>query len=167
MKLRTMLGWFAGLVLFAGFAMPQSKPATGFDRLKSLVGEWEAKAESGNSVQVSYKLVSGGSALSEVLAPAGEPEMLTVYNLDGKHLMLTHYCSAGNQPRMRAAAPAGAIKRLVFSFFDSTNLPDPSRGHMHRVMFTFEDSDHFTQEWTWREKGRDTPAVFHFTRGHE
>ncbi len=35
---------------------------------------------------------------------------------------------------------------------------------MHKVVFTFEDNNHFTQEWTWREKDRDTLAVFHFTR---
>ena len=29
--------------------------------------------------------------------------MATLYHLDGDQLMLTHYCSAGNQPRMRAA----------------------------------------------------------------
>ncbi len=35
---------------------------------------------------------------------------------------------------------------------------------MHRVVFTFDDSNHFSQEWTRREKGQDTLAVFHFTR---
>lgn len=164
MQLRTMLGLFAGLVLFAGFAVPQSKPDTGFDRLKSLVGEWEAKAETGNSVRVSYKLISGGSALSEVLAPAGEPEMLTVYNLDGKHLMLTHYCSAGNQPRMRALPSAAGTPELRFAFLDATNLASPAEGHMQKLAIRFEDSDHFIQRWTWRANGQEKVEMFHFTR---
>ena len=164
MKLRTMLGLFAGLVLFAGFAVPQSKPDTGFDRLKSLVGEWEAKAESRNSVRVSYKLISGGSALLETLAPGGEPEMLTVYNLDGNHVMLTHYCSAGNQPRMRALAATPGAKEFNFAFLDATNLASPAAGHMHKLAIRLEDNDHFTQRWTWRDNGKETPEVFHFTR---
>ena len=164
MKLRTMLGLFAGLVLFAGFAVPQSKPDTGFDRLKSLVGEWEAKAESRNSVRVSYKLISGGSALLETLAPGGEPEMLTVYNLDGNHVMLTHYCSAGNQPRMRALAATPGAKEFNFVFLDATNLASPAASHMHKLAIRLEDNDHFTQRWTWRDNGREQTEVFHFAR---
>jgi len=35
---------------------------------------------------------------------------------------------------------------------------------MRKVVFTFKDNNQFTQEWTWREKGHDTLAVFHFMR---
>ena len=164
MKLRTMLGLFAGLVLFAGFAVPQSKPATGFDQLKTLAGEWEGKTENGKSVRVYYKVISGGSALLETLAPGGEPEMLTVYNLDGNHVMLTHYCSAGNQPRMRALAATPGAKEFNFAFLDATNLASPAAGHMHKLAIRLEDNDHFTQRWTWRDNGKEATEVFHFTR---
>ena len=133
MKLRTMSGLLTAVVLLAGAAAVQSSPATGFDKLKSLGGEWEGKNESRAAGRASYKLVSGGSALVETLAPADEPEMVTVYHADGSRPEgsgLTHYCSAGNQPRPEASgralayAPGGS--ELQFVFLDATNLASPA-----------------------------------------
>ena len=53
-------------------------------------------------VYLSYELIAGGTALVERERTDKTPEMLTVYHLDGKRLVLTHYCMAGNQPRMEA-----------------------------------------------------------------
>ena len=164
MKWQTTFCLLAAMALSAVPAEPQSKPATGFDQLKTLVGEWDGKAENGKSVRVSYKVISGGSALLETLAPGGEPEMLTVYNLDGNHVMLTHYCSAGNQPRMRALAATPGAKESNFAFLDATNLASPAAGHMHKLAIRLEDNDHFTQRWTWRDTGKEATEVLHFTR---
>ena len=175
MRLRTMLGLLTALVLLAGAAAVQSSPATGFDKLKSLVGEWEGKNEGGTAARVSYKLVSGNSALVETLAPADEPEMVTVYHADGSRPEgsgLTHYCSAGNQPRPEASGRALAYATggpgLQFVFLDATNLasaaPNVRGGHMQKLAIRFEDNDHFTQRWTWRDKGQEKTEVFHFTR---
>ncbi len=134
---------------------PKSNPA--FEKLKSLAGEWQAKTDDGQSVQVTYKLVSNGSALVETLemGKKGEGTMVTVYHMDGDNLMMTHYCSANNQPRMKAKAASGEIKSLTFSYVDATNLAPPDSGHMHGLVVTFQDKDHMTQQWTWREFGKD------------
>jgi len=68
-----------GLVGFAlsacpAFAQPSGNP--GFDRMKTLVGEWSGQTANGKAVQVSYRLVSSGTALLETLEPADEPEMV-------------------------------------------------------------------------------------------
>lgn len=141
----------------------RSEASTGFDKLKSLVGEWEGKTASGNTVRASYKLVSAGTSLMETLAPAGEADMVTLYHSDGDRLMLTHYCAADNQPRMRAEK-GGEPNTLSFSFVDATNLASAAGGHMHKLVLAFKDNDHFSQTWTWREKGQDRDEVFHFTR---
>lgn len=164
MKLQKMLRLLTALVLLAGVAGVQASPATGFDRLKSLVGEWEGKSESGAAGRASYKLVSGNSALVETLQPANEPEMVTVYHTDGGRLLLTHYCSAGNQPRMRALDYAPGGPELQFVFLDATNLASAEAGHMEKLAIRFEDNDHFTQRWTWRDKGQEKTEVFHFAR---
>lgn len=142
------------------------KASPGFEKLKTLSGEWQAKTAEGLLQRVSYKVVSGGSALMETLKPGkDEPEMITVYHPDGDNLMMTHYCSANNQPRMKAEPVSGEVKTLTFSFLDATNLAGPDAGHMHRLVVTFQDKNHFTQEWTWHEKGQDAPAkVFRFER---
>lgn len=51
-------------------------------------------------VRTTYKLVAGDSAIEETLSHGN---MVTMYHPDGNSLMLTHYCVAQNQPRMRAA----------------------------------------------------------------
>jgi hypothetical protein len=47
---------------------------------------------------------------------------------------------------------------------DVTNLSASDAGHMRKLVVTFGDKDHFTQEWTWREKGKETTVVIHFER---
>ena len=140
----------------APLASAQSNAAAGFEKLKSLVGEWQSKSTEGPTVTVSYQLISGGTALMETLKPANEPGMVSVYHLDGDNLRMTHFCTAGNQPRMRAEAPSGDIKQLRFVFVDATNLAKSSDDHIHGVTITFQDKDHITQEWAVRERGKDS-----------
>ena len=145
-----------GALLFADEKAAAPKSTPGFEKLKSLTGEWQAKTKDGQPVKVTYKLVSNGSALVEMLSMGkGEGDMVTVYHLDGGDLMLTHYCSANNQPRMKALPASGEVKALTFSFLDATNLTAPDSGHMHRLVINFQDKDHMTQAWTWREYGKD------------
>ena len=165
MKTRIMLRLFvAVLALSTAYAVPQSKPASGLDLLKTLVGEWDGKAENGKGVHASYKVVSAGSALLETLRGTEGEEMVTLYHADGNRLMLTHYCAANNQPRMRTEPVTGPTNQLTFSFVDVANVSSLEAGHMHRLVVILEDKDHFTQKWTWREKGREQTEVFHFTR---
>lgn len=106
-----------GVVLDAGQILAQTKAHPGLEKLKSLVGVWEGKRSDGRAVKVTYRLISGGLGLMEILAAAEEDEMVTVYHPDGARLRLTHHCSAGNQPRMQAEVLAGEIKNLTFSLW--------------------------------------------------
>ncbi len=100
----------------------------------------------------------------ERLHAGAEGEMVTLYHPDGERLMMTHYCLANNQPRMRAAAAGSEPKKISFAFVDAANLPSPAAGHMHALELAFQDNDHFTQTWTWREKGQERQEVFQLTR---
>jgi hypothetical protein len=128
-----------------------------FERLKSLVGRWEGRSPRGGTARVTYELVSGGSVLVERFGSDDLPgggAMLTTYYLDGTHLMLTHYCLAKNQPRLRAERFDPARGELEFVFAGATNLTDPRAGHMRRATFYLEDAGHFTSEWEFWEDGR-------------
>ena len=92
----------------------------------------------------------------------GEMDMVTVYHPDGDGVLATHYCSVGNQPRMRSGPGSG--DKLVFDFVDATNLSSPDGLHMRKLVVAFQDADHFTQEWTSRSKGKDETGRFAFTR---
>jgi hypothetical protein len=35
---------------------------------------------------------------------------------------------------------------------------------MHHLTVSFQDDDHLTQDWTWKEKDKAGVETFHFTR---
>ena len=152
------IGWFGGR------AGSQVKPASGFDRLKTLVGTWQAAAPKGGTLTNTIRLVSNGSALEEIFQSSEDDQMVTLFTADGDRLALTHYCAAGNQPRMETSAIAGDPKEFDFSFTGITNLMNPNAGHMHHLVIQIADQDHFTEQWTWRENGKDRIHTIHFTR---
>jgi hypothetical protein len=156
------------LLLTFAFVSPQcfsqASRNPGFEKMKTLLGEWEGRTQDGGAVRVSYKLVSGGTAVMETLQPPDEPEMVTLYTVDGNRLVMTHYCPTSTQPHMRTAEVDGAPRQLEFSFVDATNLSSPLVGHMQRLSISFDDTKHFTQVWTWRENGKDIPHEFRFGR---
>jgi hypothetical protein len=135
-----------------------------FEALKPLVGGWQGSSDEGKPVTISYALVSGGSALVETLETGKDPGMVTVYYPDGDRLMMTHYCSLHNQPRMRATAPPAVGGKLPFEFVDATNLTSPDAMHMHRLVVTLVDKDHIVQEWTWKHGEKEGTTAFRLER---
>lgn len=132
---------------------PAVDAAAAFDRLKTLVGEWEAE---GGKARLTYELTAGGTAIVERESGEKMPAMLTVYHRDKDRLLLTHYCMAGNQPRMEAQAFDPATRELRFEFIDATNLPDPKAGHMRSVRLRFVDDTHLAADWQFYENGQPT-----------
>ena len=88
---------------------------------------------------------SSGNALMHEMRGTGPDDPITMVHLDGDRLILTHYCDAGNQPRMAATiSPDG--RTIVFDFVEATNLESSQHGHMQRVIFNFIDADHHTEK---------------------
>ena len=134
-----------------------------YARLSSLAGEWEAVTKTGKA-RVTYELIAGGTALAERETMDQMPPMQTVYHLDGNRLMLTHYCMAGNQPRLQATAFDESTGELGFEFLDVTNLASPSAGHMRNARLTLVDKNHLRSEWDFYDNGRKTTEVFNYVR---
>jgi hypothetical protein len=143
---------------------PAPPPNPTFDKLKTLAGNWEGTYQEAGKEKPSrttFKLVSGGSVLMNILGEGTPHEMVTMIHLDQKDVMATHYCAAMNQPRFKAVA--GGPNQVVFEYRDGTNI-GPNDGHMQKIVFTFDGPDHHTEEWTYRDKGKDSAAVFDFKR---
>ncbi len=153
-------------ILLLGPAADHPKPAPnpGFEMMKSLVGTWETTTPDGKSATSTYQIVSSGTALMESMDASDHMNMVTMYHPDGNRLMMTHYCASNNQPRMRTEAISGDMKKFTFTFVDVSNLASPDAGYMSGLAVTFEDADHFTQEWTSRENGKDTTWTFRWAR---
>lgn len=166
------LGWMCAALLAvnaaAAAATPNTKPAGAlvFEQLKSLVGEWEGKNASG-PVKITYTLVSGGTALMERLQPANEAEMITMYSADGDRILVTHYCSEGNQPSMKSETLKGIANKYSFSLVSVSGLKEPDDGHMVGLVLTLVDKDHLTQEWTYQKKGKTAAELNQYTRKPE
>lgn len=165
MKLMTLLSTaILVLSLSASVTPSDSKGQVGFDKLKALVGEWEGQTEDGNPRQASYQLISGETALMETLQSEAEAPMVTIYNVDDDRVALTHYCTANNQPRMQTEPIAGEPKVLDFTFTGGTNLTSTNHAHIDGLVVTFQDEDHFTQKWSWKESGKVHFTTIQFTR---
>jgi hypothetical protein len=157
----------AALSLAASLPGAGAAPNAAWDRLKTLVGEWEGTYSGPDelgSVALSYRLVSNGTTLMETMRTGHDADMITMYTPDGAGLAATHYCSEGNQPRMRADAPSGGAGRIVFRFIDATNLSGPDAIHMRSLVVTLEGPDRFRQEWTSRAGGKDQTGIFEYRR---
>ncbi len=145
-----------------------------FDRLKTLAGSWEGKVTTlppqsgmgdGALLQVSMRVTSRGHALVHEMKEAGTPDdptrydhPVTMFYLDSNRLLLTHYCDAGNRPRMVARTSADG-KTVEFDFIDVAG--GTQFGHMHHAVFTLIDANHHTEDWTYMMPG-DKPVQAHF-----
>lgn len=143
----------------------QSKVLPALDRIKALEGEWVfADGDNKGKLAVEYQLTSGGHAVMERLFPGTGHEMITMYHLDGDKIMMTHYCAAGNNPRMHAQPEDPIDDKLVFVCSGWSNMSSEEEGHMHALTITFIDDDHFKEEWTWQEKDKSAVETFNFER---
>ena len=143
--------------------VPTTKSGTTFTQMKSLVGEWEAVQE-GVPVKETYTLTANGSALMAETRPANEPAMITMFTVDGDHLIATHYCIAGNQPQMVTGIPDDLQKGVAFTLARVTGMKAADDWHNTGVTITLDDPTHMTQRWTYLYKGKMGSNVFHYTR---
>jgi len=165
--------FMAGIVLMSISAVvfAQSDGPKSFDNLKALAGSWEGKVTTvppqpdvqDKAVQVSLRVTSMGNALMhEVRIPGQQDDPITMLYLDGDRLMLTHYCDAGNRPRMEAKTSTDG-KTVDFGFLDVAG--STAHGHMHHVMFSIVDADHHSEEWTYMmPTGQPVQAHFELQR---
>jgi hypothetical protein len=151
----------AALALMTASAWSQTDAQKAFTTIKTLPGTWEGDTHMG-PVQVTFKVTAGGSAvMSEIL---GKEDMISMFNLDGpSRLLLTHYCAAGNEPRMQAnLSPDGKV--ITFTFVDATGLASPDLAHMHKMILTMIDDNHHTEEWTLVDHGKEHKEIFDLHR---
>ena len=136
-------------------APPKSEAQKSFDTLKTLAGSWQGVVKTvppapefeGKVMQVTLRSTSMGNALMHEMTGAGRPDdPITMLYLDNDHLMLTHYCDAGNRPRMTGTMSSDG-KTVDFEFLDVAG--STKYGHMHHAVFTTIDANHHNEEWTF------------------
>ena len=141
---------------------PSAETKQAFALIKSLAGRWQGdfinpETKKSVSMETRIRVTSHGNSVTHEMKGAGDSDEsdkidhpVTMMYLDGANLILTHYCDAGNRPRMSARiSPDGKV--VDFDFLDVAG--PVTHGHMQSARFTFVDSTHHIEEWT-----RATPS---------
>ncbi|MBL8860104.1 MAG: hypothetical protein JNL28_16460 [Planctomycetes bacterium] len=124
--------------------------------MASLAGEWTGEADHGSEkfpIHTEFHVTGNGTTVAETMFKGTEHEMISMYHLDGGRLMHTHYCAAGNQPRM-VAQPSSSKNTIFYAFHDATNLPSPDVMHMHEMKILVKDADNIEEWWTGYVNGK-------------
>ena len=155
--MRTGSALLVGVALLCGGSVRAEDAPAVFARLKSgLAGSWKLAAPTSprqEAFRISFKEISRGSALVETFGdPAGSVTQ-TVYHLDGPHLLATHYCAQGNQPRLRFVKddPKAGVE---FVFQDATNLASEKASHLVRLRIRLE-GDRLEMDEIYAEDGKE------------
>lgn len=154
------------LLSLSTLACAQSPAQQSFARIKSLAGTWEgtlttfpaAPSYQGKHLKVQLRVTSSGNAILHEMNMPGEPDdPVTMLYVNGNRLFLSHYCDAGNRPRMVATACSDG-KTIVFNLVDVSG--SKQYGYMEHAVFTTIDATHHTEDWTFLAPGN------HPTRAH-
>ncbi len=138
-----------------------------FTQLKTMAGTWKNKIseakehEHPGDGKVIYHLTGAGSALVETDFPETNHEMVSVYHLDGDDMRMTHYCAAGNQPRLKLDRASSTPTRFVFVFDGGTNLNPAKDMHIHAMTMTFGKDGEVDCAWEGYMAGKKSGTT-HF-----
>jgi hypothetical protein len=165
MKTNTKIISYCAMLFLAGSAvltageLPQPKKGSAeLERMKTLVGTWEGKADMGHGpidMTVKYRLLAGGSVLEERVFEGTPHEMITMYyDQDGK-LAVTHYCVMGNRPAM--LLKSSDAKSIVLDFDKACGIDPAKESHMHGLTITFDSADSITTSCKAFMDGKEVP----------
>jgi Tol biopolymer transport system component len=128
-----------------------------FRMLTQLEGRWLGSggrlgAEPEETVH-ELTVAAGDSVVMEVMDPEGERE-LNVYHLVDGDLMLTHYCGAGNQPRLKLDLDRAAPGVLPFTLVDGSGFDPDTDRHIHSARLIVRHGGHLESWWTAEKEGK-------------
>ena len=153
---------------------PSAEAQRAFTIIKTLSGTWRGPVvEPTTKLEVNSEITMrvtsrGHSVVHEIKPPDATDNPLkndhpvTMMYIDGANLLLTHYCDAGNRPRMTARVSDDG-KQIDFDFIDLTG--PTTYGHMQHARFTLLDATHHIEDWTYETPdGKTVTGHFDLTR---
>ena len=150
-----------GMLLFLMLAASASlgSSETAFETFKGFEGKWAI--QSGQKVlpfEMTYESGSKGSIVTEQFG-----KELSVFYRDGQGLLMTHFCNAGNQPRLRLRenTQPGVFE---FQMFDITNLRSADADHVERIIYRIVDDKTMDLEIVWKNGKSEESEKYTLTR---
>jgi hypothetical protein len=151
------VGFLLFLMLAASAALGSSE--TAFETFKGFEGKWAIRSgQKTLSIEMTYEIGSKGSIVTEQFG-----KELSVFYRDGQSLLMTHFCNAGNQPRLRLREDnrPGVFE---FQMFDITNLQSPDADHVKRVVYRIIDDRTLDLEIVWKHSKSEESEKYTLTR---
>lgn len=150
-------------------AVSPDHEAAMFNPIAQLAGDWTMQSPEGETFVASrFSTTAANSAVREIMFPGDDHEMTNLYHMDGDNLVITHYCAAGNQPRMVATNATQTAEGTVYYFnFDSVSNLRPEHDHyMGNMTLTILNDGTLREEWRsyTRDGSLSDPTTFVMTR---
>ncbi len=135
-----------------------------FETLKKLEGRWTGTfgydgVEETYPVTHEFHVFGKGTAVMESMFSGTDDEMISMYHLEGEELVMTHYCAAGNQPRMKLDPEQASATVLPFDFAGGSNLDPATDGHLHSGTISLKDDGTIESAWTRWVEGKQVGVV--------
>ena len=149
---------FPLFLMLAASAAPGSSE-TAFETFKGFEGKWAIRSgQKTLPIEMTYESGSKGSIVTEQFG-----KELSVFYRDGQSLLMTHFCNAGNQPRLRLRENT---RPGVFEFqmFDITNLQSADADHVERVVYRIVDDKTIDLEIVWKNGKSEESEKYTLTR---
>lgn len=172
----TLAATALSLALFAGCESTPTRTAVSpeheaamLNPIAQLAGDWTMQSPEGETfVAARFSPTANNSAVREIMFPGDAHEMTNLYHMDGNDLVITHYCAAGNQPRMVTSNAKQTAEGTVYHFdLESVSNLRPEHDHYMGNMTLFILNDGTIRE-EWRSYQRDgsltEPTTFVMTR---
>ncbi len=167
--------WLSVLAVVAAPTIAaESGPQAVFEKLKAMEGSWVAHAEAldgheaapDESGRHDFRVSANGTVVMEIMNPDHPHEMINMYSMDGDDLVLTHYCSSGNQPVMKLDADSLADGRAAFDYVGGANLDPAVDMHIHATTLVFGDDGSVVEDWVGWSDGEPAGTMrFTLSRG--
>jgi hypothetical protein len=163
------------LSVLGGFSQHDNEAQAGhenpcFRGLKGLAGHWKGKYQWSNNplakgiMNAEYSLTGNGTAVVEDLSEDGRKMMTSVYHMDGSGVRMTHFCAAGNQPRLLADSANSNTLSIEFRMLDITNLSSPDAGHVYGLKMDFISGNRLNLTYKFISKGVKSEELIELTR---
>jgi len=132
---------------------------TAFQTFKSLQGKWAIQSGGKTQpIEMTYEVGSKGSIVTEQFGK----ELSVIYR-DGQSLLMTHFCNAGNAPRLRLR-DSSQPRVMEFEAFDVTNLKSADAAHVERIIYKIVDDKKMDLEIVWLEGKSEKPEKYTLTK---
>jgi len=109
-------------------------------------------------MEVEFRVLSGGSAVQEIIMPGTKWAMLRVFNRDNNPLIATHYCLLGNQSRLRADQ-SNDLSNFSFKFLDGANFAVKDELHLHHITWKLDGADRLVETYEMYDSGIKTDSA--------